>query len=740
MKYANHHIVKQGLFFAAASVFGNVLNVVFNFYLGRELSTSDFSLVALFMGILYALNVFSNALALTTSHIVGLATPERRPRVIVWISSRWGRSILAFGIVTSLLWAMLLPFLSSIWEVRVFDLVFFIPVLLFSGFAYLNRGIVQGEMRFSASGSIFLTESVTKLMAALAFVAAGFAGWAYMSIPISIFFVYVVSIWLRGRLPEKQTFIGKTRFFPRRFFVFSLLLGLSTLTFLSFDVILVKALFVPELAGAYALIALGGKMLFFFSSLLGAMSISAVSNALGQEKDTKSIFRVFFGISLVFILSGASFFLVFGRWFFELVFGEKVAMALPILSLYIIAIALFSLSHAIVLYHHARREFVFPTVSSVTAIFFAIGVYFFHSTLQQFVGVLFVVSLLDIIAIVWLHLFGHIASKRVGKKEIVEALSFVKSAAVANLKGGGNTERLPTITVGIPAYNEEYNIKNIIDQVLAQKQKGFHLEKVVVASDGGTDQTADIVREYADVGVTLIDGKENRGQNYRQNEIIRQTSSDILVLLNADILLGDNRVLLHLVEPIIRGEADLTAQWARPLEPKTFLESVLCSGFDIKYSIYTRHRDGDNIYTCVGHMRALSKKFYSEVVFPLDSGGEDQYLYLLCIARGFVYKQAREVRAFFRLPGTFSDYKKYARRIFQTQRKHTDAFSEELTRAERRIPRTTLLLGGMYAFVKHPFRTLLYVVLHVAIQQWTLRQSMSTAHAFDVSTSTKKIV
>lgn len=739
MQDATRRIVKQGIFFTGASVFGNVLNVIFNFYLGRALSPSDFSLVALFMGILYALNVFSNALMLTASHVVGMTKIDRRPQVVSGIISRWGRGILMISSAVSLLWLFLLPFLSSIWEVHTLELALFLPIFFLSGFSYLNRGILQGEIRFAESGAVFLTESSVKLFAALAFVVAGFAGLAYAAVPISVFLAYMVSVWLRGRLSEVHSFDSNARLFPRRFFLFSLLLGLSTLTFLSFDVVLAKTLFVPELAGAYALVALGGKMIFFFSSLLGAMSVSAVSNALGQEKDTRTIFRMFFGVSFLFVLFGAAFFLFFGEWFFMLFFGGKATAALPLLHLYIPAIALFSLSHAIVLYHHARREFLFPAMSSVTAVLFIMGTLLFHSTLEQFAGVLLVVSLIDITMIACMHLLRHPSSKDIPKREILDALSFIKEGSMVSLNTI-NIQSLPTVTIGIPAYNEEHNIENILDQVLAQKREGFFLEKVIVASDGSTDNTANIVRGYIDRGITLIEGKENRGQNYRQNEIIQETTSDVLVLLNADILLGNDESLSHLVMPIVRGEADLAAQWARPLEPKTFLEGILCSGFDLKYSIYTRHRNGNNIYTCVGHMRALSKPFYSKVVFPLESGGEDQYLYLFAMANKYRYRHAVDTRAFFRLPGTFDDYRKYAKRIFQTQRKHTDVFSEKLALAERKIPLTTLFLGGVYALMKHPFRASLYVLLHASMQQWALRQSTGTEHAFDVSTSTKKIM
>ena len=744
MKHTAHHIIRQGLFFTVASIAGNVLNLVFNFYLGRYLLPVDFSLVALFMGILYAVGVFFNALAITVSHSVGVSSASVRSAVIAQISSRWKKSALILGLVVSFVWIVTSPLLAQLWKVDILSLIFFFPIFILGTLAFVNRGILQGELRFSASGSIFLAESGMKLLAALAFVTAGLAGWAYIAIPISVLVAYIVSEWCLRRNPslgnEKLSVApaSTARIFPRRFFVFSFLLGLSTLTFLSIDVLLAKAFFSAEDAGAYALITLGGKMIFLFSSLLGAMSISMVSNALGKEDDTKSIFRVFFSISFLFVACGTVSFLLFGERFFLFFFGQKVAENLPILPMYILAIAAFSLSHAIVLYHHAKRDFVFPILSSISAILLIVGTLFFHDTLEQFVWVLFSIAGLDLIVVSVLHIFFSPVMRKVKNEEIVTELSFVKDEYFVE-QDDENIKKVPTVTIGIPAYNEQYNICNILDQLLSQKQDGFVVEKIIVASDGSTDDTVQIASKYVGHGVVVLEGKENRGQNYRQNEIISHTTSDVLVLINADISLGNDQVISSLVSPIILDGADLSAQWARPLVPKTFLERILCSGFDLKYCIYTRHKGGDNIFTCVGHMRALSRKFYSNVIFPSLSDGEDQYLYLFAMAGGYTYRHARNAKAYFRLPNSFRDYKKYARRIFQTQKKHTDIFSEAVSDRERRIPLTTIFLGCAYSIIKRPFTAPLYIVLHIIMQQWSLRQSVNSSNAFDISASTKRL-
>src|SRR5689334_482537 len=100
-----------------------------------------------------------------------------------------------------------------------------------------------------------------------------------------------------------------------------------------------------------------------------------------------------------------------------------------------------------------------------------------------------------------------------------------------------------TLSIGIPAYNEQANIKDLITALMNQVQENFVLEKIIVASDGSTDQTEQIVRSISDTRVQLIADGQRKGQAARQNEIIEQLKSDLLLLLNADVLPTDNNFI-----------------------------------------------------------------------------------------------------------------------------------------------------------------------------------------------------
>jgi O-antigen/teichoic acid export membrane protein len=108
MKYTARKIVKQGLFFMIATIVGNVLNLVFNFYLGRTLSPVNFGLVALFMGIVYVVNVFFSAILITTSHAIGISRPYSKRDHFTYFSKLEDNRFVVD--LLSIVWVVALPF------------------------------------------------------------------------------------------------------------------------------------------------------------------------------------------------------------------------------------------------------------------------------------------------------------------------------------------------------------------------------------------------------------------------------------------------------------------------------------------------------------------------------------------------------------------------------------------------------------------------------------------------------
>jgi glycosyltransferase involved in cell wall biosynthesis len=106
------------------------------------------------------------------------------------------------------------------------------------------------------------------------------------------------------------------------------------------------------------------------------------------------------------------------------------------------------------------------------------------------------------------------------------------------------------ITVGIPAYNEEKNISEIIKKL----QKITN--KIIVCDDGSSDSTAKIAR---DMGVLVVQHDTNLGYGAAIRSIFlkaREEKSEFLITLDSD---GQHRIedIQTILKPLQNKEADL---------------------------------------------------------------------------------------------------------------------------------------------------------------------------------------
>src|SRR5688572_17134465 len=92
---------------------------------------------------------------------------------------------------------------------------------------------------------------------------------------------------------------------------------------------------------------------------------------------------------------------------------------------------------------------------------------------------------------------------------------------------------LPTVSLLVAAYNEEAVIQQRILNALALDYPAGKLE-VVIATDGCSDRTADIVLRFAKDGVRLLAYDRRRGKATVLNDSVPRLSGEIIILSDAN--------------------------------------------------------------------------------------------------------------------------------------------------------------------------------------------------------------
>ncbi|HET8760886.1 MAG TPA: glycosyltransferase family 2 protein [Nitrospiria bacterium] len=110
----------------------------------------------------------------------------------------------------------------------------------------------------------------------------------------------------------------------------------------------------------------------------------------------------------------------------------------------------------------------------------------------------------------------------------------------------------PTVTFLITAYNEEKNIAQKLENTLSLDYPHEKLD-VLVALDGSTDRTEDIVRGFADRGVRVVRVDGRVGKTETQNQAVKHAKGEVIIFSDAT-----TRYELGNIRAFVRNYADPT--------------------------------------------------------------------------------------------------------------------------------------------------------------------------------------
>jgi len=103
----------------------------------------------------------------------------------------------------------------------------------------------------------------------------------------------------------------------------------------------------------------------------------------------------------------------------------------------------------------------------------------------------------------------------------------------------------------IPAFNEEKTIGNIIDILNTIPR----IDEVIVVDDGSTDNTQ---QEAESRNAKVIKLDENRGKGAALQEGISKINTEIILLLDGDLIGLKDTHIYKLINPLLADEADMT--------------------------------------------------------------------------------------------------------------------------------------------------------------------------------------
>jgi cellulose synthase/poly-beta-1,6-N-acetylglucosamine synthase-like glycosyltransferase len=195
---------------------------------------------------------------------------------------------------------------------------------------------------------------------------------------------------------------------------------------------------------------------------------------------------------------------------------------------------------------------------------------------------------------------------------------------------GGETPAPPSVALVICAFNEQNVIRAKVENCLALDYPDDKL-RIVVVSDGSTDATASIVREYAAAGVELVDQQTRRGKITNLNEVVPRLESDIVVLSDANVMYHKD-VLRNLTAPFRDQEVGCVSGKVVLVKTADALNSATASYYSVEWSLQERASEVYAMPGADGAMYALRRKLFRSC--PNDTVIEDFVIPMSIVRQG----------------------------------------------------------------------------------------------------------
>jgi len=232
----------------------------------------------------------------------------------------------------------------------------------------------------------------------------------------------------------------------------------------------------------------------------------------------------------------------------------------------------------------------------------------------------------------------------------------------------------PSISIIIPAYNEEKVIANTIEALLSED---YPKKEIIMVNDGSTDKTLEVGNRYKNQIKIL--SKENGGKATAMNYALRYCSGEIIVVVDADTIIG-----LGSLKELMQGfQSDKVAAVAGNVKIRNVNNLITgCQSLEYIASIQVARRVFDyfgSIPIVPGALGAFRKSaLIAAGIYDKSTIVEDFDCTLKVAKSGFTVSGNVKAIAYTEAPNTLKDFIKQRKRWYrgnlQVYKRHFDIF------------------------------------------------------------------
>ncbi len=214
-----------------------------------------------------------------------------------------------------------------------------------------------------------------------------------------------------------------------------------------------------------------------------------------------------------------------------------------------------------------------------------------------------------------------------------------------------------SISIGVCVYNEEKNIRTLLNSLLAQKNIK-DIKEIIVVSSACSDKTDEIVENdfsKSDPKIILIKQKKREGKASAINLFLEQAKGDIMVLESGDTIPAEDTID-NLTKPFKNPKIGMVGGRPIPVnDPDTFMGFTVHLLWELHHKLAMRHPK-------LGELVAFRRNLIKRI--PTDTAVDEAFIEALITEQGHELTYVPDAIVYNKGPETISDFLKQRRRIF----------------------------------------------------------------------------
>lgn len=301
----------------------------------------------------------------------------------------------------------------------------------------------------------------------------------------------------------------------------------------------------------------------------------------------------------------------------------------------------------------------------------------------------------------------------------------------------------PTLTIGIPAYNEEKSIGVLLASIFDQEQTNYKLEKVLVVIDKSTDKTSEVVTEFSRKykQIHVITQKKRKGKAEALNVIYANSNSDYLLTIDADTFFDSKRTISKLITRFkVKKDLNLVGARHKPIMPKSFMGRCATYSYLMTEDAFLKTNNGNNFYAVMSN-ELMPKKFYKSFKFPKFTLSDQCYVYAMATKNkqeGFSLVKDAYIK--FLPVTTFQDWRILSARSIKGDKQDVvERFGEQILPSYSM--KKTIIIKSMLKFLIHsPIYTSGAIAMNIFIRMFPYEKSVIDHGMWTTTLSSKLLV